>query len=84
MYTIESGIPLPPPANRGPKSQYPFDNMQPGDSFFVPCSEADFIKLSNRLTGAISRYRKVHPEAAFSVRRVDGESVNGIRVWCTA
>jgi hypothetical protein len=83
MFTIETGIPIPPPANRGPKTQYPFDGMVPGDSFFVPCSEEEFVKVSNRLTGAISRFRKLNPEAAFSVRRVDEESVNGIRVWCT-
>lgn len=82
MFAIETGIPLPAPANRGPKTQYPLGDMNPGESFFVPCSEAEFTKVTNRLTGAIARFRKQHPEAAFAVRRVDQESVNGIRVWC--
>jgi hypothetical protein len=58
MYAIEKGIP-PPTRGRGWKHQrnkkrekYPWRDMSPGDSFFVPCKEADKMRIMNRLTSA--------------------------------
>lgn len=82
MYAIESNIAMPKRTTRGPAaaSVYPFAEMQPGDSFFVPCEETEFKKVRMRLTAAIGRRVKAAGEK-YSTRMINEESVNGLRVW---
>jgi len=82
MYAIESNIAMPKRTTRGPAaaSGYPFAEMQPGDSFFVPCEKTEFKKVRMRLTAAIGRRVKAAGEK-YSTRMINEESVNGLRVW---
>lgn len=63
---IENGIPLPPPRMRAAK--YPFNEMEVGDSFFVPDTNRSF-------TGAMLSSSK-RSGRRFATRMIDG----GIRV----
>lgn len=83
MYAIESNIAMPKRTTRGPAaaSVYPFAEMQPGDSFFVPCEETEFKKVRMRLAAAIVRRVKAAAGEKYSTRMINEESVNGIRVW---
>lgn len=65
MYEIEKSIPFPHEAKK-----YPFDEMDVGDSFFVP----------NKKSGAISGSKQIAQRRTgfkFVCRNVDG----GVRVW---
>lgn len=78
----------------GTETSYPFADMTAGQSFLMPVSVPETIKdekekakafkeearkLSNRISGAIRRFKKNNPGANFAVRTVD----NGVRVWRT-
>lgn len=70
---IEKGVPIPDKAGR--KVKYPLDDMDVGDSFFVP--DADHQDISP-VIAARRRARKWTRQ--FTTRRED----DGIRVWRTA
>ena len=65
---IEKGIPMPAPYVR---KRFPFDDMEVGDSFFVPDA------TPRSIAGSVSQARKRLPGRMFNCRRVDG----GTRVW---
>lgn len=72
MYKIEKNVAVPHTRN---DDKYPFDQMQVGDSFFVPCSGANTREarhVRNHVAG-----RNHEGKAAFITRTVDG----GVRVW---
>lgn len=83
MYPLESGIPI-PESNFGKKKRealYPFAEMHPGNSFFVPCTEEEASKTASRVSGAITAHKRRSGTANnFLTRRVEG----GFRVWCVA
>ena len=54
-------------------TKYPLRKMAPGDSFFVPTSEAP----RSGLYTTVSIFSKRNPEYKFTVRSVDG----GWRIW---
>jgi hypothetical protein len=71
-YQIEKGVPLPRKASgRVKESKYPFQDMQPGDSFFVPGGTASYVSAV-----ACAAARKGF--GPFTIRNVEG----GVRVWC--
>ena len=71
-FTIDRGVPMPPV--RGNKIIYPFDDMEVGDSFFVPNVEHGDI------TPQIAYRRRTRGWARkFTTRKENG----GIRVWRT-
>jgi len=70
--TIEKGIPLPPPTH---VSKYPWSQMQPGDSFFVPNGPKS-------LFGTCSKRTKDGPHK-YTARYVQVRGVKGVRVWRT-
>ena len=77
-FRVEKGVPIPEPFLK-----YPFAEMQVGDSFFVPGGD-----VRNRLSVAISAWKKSHPGDDFTTRKgaVAGdrtELVQGFRVWRT-
>ena len=79
-YGIEKKVPLPPTAK---KSQYPFADMEVGDSFWA------HDKTSDQLSNATSHWRDKNGWK-FSVRAEEGEhpetgeKVMGARCWRTA
>jgi hypothetical protein len=73
MFKIEKNIPI-PKADRGPgpgrNEKYPWSEMVPGDSFFVPETKV------SRIYGAAWKASKRH-NVKFVVRKVG----DGVRVW---
>lgn len=74
LIRVDRGIPLPGNINRGRKGRYPWRQMQPGDSFFVPG------KSSNTLA-ACSRHLRSKTGMDFTGRKVVENGVVGTRVW---
>lgn len=70
---IEKGVPL--PQMRAGGGKYPFTDMLPGDSFFVP-NESKAGKVSSAAY-CWAKSRKV--DAKFSARKV--YSPDGVRCW---
>lgn len=70
MIAIEKDKPIPPMPRK-----YPFPDMQPGDSFWVPLGD-NAARTSHNLVAAASSHGR-RKGKKFSVRR-DGE---GFRVW---
>lgn len=68
---VEKHIPLPP--IRQEYANYPFEEMEVGDSFFVP--DMDGI-MAHRLQVQIS-YQRHRSDKRFTSRRV----ADGVRVW---
>lgn len=80
MITIDKGVPM--PAVRGRTERiYPFDAMQPGDSFAVPVPDGKTVIATRaRLTGAAHMYAKRYaPGAKFTTRAEDGDK--SVRIW---
>lgn len=69
MYEIEKGIPA-------PRSKYPFDHMEVGDSFLISCEPEEAPRCQRRISGTISRLKK-NRSRYFVTRKVEG----GVRVW---
>jgi len=67
--TIDTSVPIPKRGN----IKYPFSEMDPGDSFFVP-------KKGGLLLSA--KWRKMnHPDEDYLVRTVVENGVSGYRCW---
>ncbi len=77
-FAIEKGIPLAGGGGGGRNSVYPFAEMEPGDSFFVPHRTAK--SLGSVVTARNRRGKKDGSGKRFSARTVDG----GVRVWRVA
>jgi hypothetical protein len=72
-FKIEQGIEIPP--RRSGALKYPFDQMNVGDSFFIP--EDSSVKPAN-VSNSAQAYGK-QTGRKFTVRRVEG----GYRCWRT-
>ena len=97
MITIEKGIKLPENLKlKGTKPQYPFEDLEIGDSFFIPETEKDNSRiLLGRLKSAIGYFKnKTQHDRDFKYRRftvriVEEEKaenkkkimVTGVRIW---
>ena len=75
-YKIEKGIQLPDRAFGFGQRKYPFAEMEPGDSFFVPC-EDDKKKRTALRNSIMGSCRRKKGWGKFATRNVKG----GIRVW---
>ena len=82
-FKIEKNIPMPVTSGRGPTVDYPFLNMEVGDSIFVPGIDA------KKASGQIGFWKKNHG-MNFAIRAMQGEVVNddgevetvdGVRIW---
>lgn len=58
-FEIRSDVPVPEVRRGARRTNYPFDVMQVGQSFFVPAGEHP-EKTRLRLKSAAARWRKVH------------------------
>ena len=77
MFKIEKSIPVPRRQDYG-QSPYPFKDMQPGDSFFVPCTNTTLFKAYTAGVAAASHYLG---KGCFSVRK--SKDPLGFRIWRT-
>lgn len=79
-FEIESGVPV--AVRRGRKgTQFPFINMEIGDSFLIPCDTNDKKALDSwrrKVATAKKQFLKSY-EGSFQVATVEG----GLRVWRT-
>jgi DUF4097 and DUF4098 domain-containing protein YvlB len=66
MFEIQRNVPL------ASKQAYPFDNMKPGDSFFIPSDDKKINKIRAQLNNIKKRTGKV-----ISTRKEN----DGLRVW---
>jgi hypothetical protein len=71
MFIIEKNIPL------AAKQSYPFDEMESGDSFFIPCTDN---KKIGYIRAQINSLKKKYPNKVISTRKED----SGLRVWMIA
>ncbi len=71
MLKIDKDVPI--PYARGRHSQYPFADMEVGDSFFVPTSPG------RKVSASVNSWNRTHPDKPFkfTCRTVEG----GTRVW---
>ena len=77
MFQIDKNVELPPAQEVVAKQRYPFDVMNPGDSFLVPTEEGKTGRqLMQRISPSISRYA-AKTGRKFTTRIVD----EGVRVW---
>lgn len=79
-YNVQHDIPFPGKSRRSDSFDkvYPFRDMDPGDSFFVPASEAKTATLLSSL----SRMNKRLPEEGeFKGRSTEENGVAGTRIW---
>lgn len=68
---------IPPPFGGG-RTKYPFSEMQVGDSFFIPCSDAAMRQtVNNLIVSAKGWSSRNNNSAKFTARAVEG----GARVW---
>lgn len=71
-YKIEKGVEIP----RTAYQEYPFDEMEVGDSFFVEGGSTQISKGDSRAYRAAKMYGLRH-SVEFSARTVEG----GLRIW---
>ena len=71
MFKIEKNVPL------AAKQSYPFDEMESGDSFFIPCTDN---KKIGYIRAQINSLKKKYPTKIISTRKED----YGLRVWLIA
>lgn len=88
-FALDDGIPV--PAQRAQNAMYPFDDMQVGQSFFVPDTEDKpnaASSLGSTVSSATARTKDANgvPTKKFVVRKVDETAQGrgpGARVWRT-
>ncbi len=68
MFKIEKNIPL------AAKKSYPFDDMEPGDSFFVPVADP---KKIGYVRAQINNFKKNNKNMVIATRAEE----TGLRVW---
>ena len=77
-YKIERGVVIPPEKEVKADSKYPIEDMQIGDSFFVPALGAKSLrKLRSRVWAAATR-RAAHFDIKITARIMPN---TGVRVW---
>lgn len=75
MFKIEKGVPLPADDRPGRRAKYPFEDMDIGDSFFVP----GHMKMASTISAA---GRKLGMKFRYKVQTESG--TEGTRVWRVA
>ena len=71
MFEIDKGVEI--PAKRARRRNYPFREMEVGDSFFVPTDKPANVSAS--ICGCVRSSR--YPGKRFTSRKVEG----GVRCW---
>jgi hypothetical protein len=74
MYKIDKNIPIPKGIHGGgPPCKYPFDDMEVGDSFLIPCTREEKGNIQSAVNASMKRV----PHMRFTTKYV----TKGIRVW---
>lgn len=73
---IDKDVPMP---KAKAKLKYPFNEMNVGDSFEVPCTKEESKAMQIKLASSSGMYGRKYG-AKFTTR----QSENGIRIWRTA
>lgn len=78
VFEIEKGVPYEPKLLRKP-CNYPYAQMEVGDSFLVPIKNGvEAIKIQRRMTASVGQWRRLNaPEKRFATSQTE----EGIRVW---
>ncbi len=71
MFKIEKGIEAP----KSRVGRYPWNEMEVGDSFLVPCRDDEKRVVQTKLCGASSNRRK------FGERYRAAQAEGGVRIW---
>ena len=83
-FQLDNDVPLPKSGGRAPKTQYPFAEMEIGQSFFAPDTNV------KKMSGQVSYWKKDPHNMAFSLRATTEEYMDdngdlvegeGVRVW---
>lgn len=86
-FVIEKNIPLPQRAS-SVQNNYPFDQMEPGDSFFCPCPKGkDVQSLRKKLGSAFRHWRRANkrPDLHHATRAEENPNgISGLRFWLLA
>jgi hypothetical protein len=78
MYNIESSIPEPQEVKPVKPRKYPFDKMNPGDSFLIKCDPSDKTRARRNVYSAMKTFvARYHPDWFFIVR----VNKDGVRIW---
>ena len=80
---IDKGVPIPKQTRRTPTFNYPFGEMDIGDSFFVtPDSQQTPEQLLARARHQYRNFAKQQdPEPKFTAKIAEENGVVGVRVW---
>ena len=85
-YELEENIPVPVSFHSGTR-KYPFEEMSPGQSFFIApeYEDEDVKRLGNRVAQARQAYQKrmanLDTPVTFTQRMDTKDGVAGYRVW---
>ena len=74
---IEDGVPMPRRRSGRPSKRYPFEQMEVGQSFFVPAAGRKNLAI-------VSPYNKLLAPKRFVYRAWVQDGTSGFRVWRTA
>jgi len=82
QYHIQKEIPI-PDRKRGGRPKYPWQSMDLGDSFFVPCrgKPPDTQRALIRRLLSSANVQRIHYGTRFTARSVTENDVVGVRVW---
>lgn len=82
MFSIEKSVPYEKLGHRGrmPKTniKFPWEEMEVGDSFFIPVGNMDVVRLMNKITASGRGY---FGAGHVSSRSTVEDNVFGIRTW---
>lgn len=79
MYKIEKGVPIPQDMVNRTLRKYPFETMEPGDSFLILAAEDTFQRAKVNVQGSMHGWCKRHKDQVFTLRG-NLERME-IRVW---
>jgi len=79
-HEIENNIAIPSRRYSEKRNRYPFENMEKGQSFFVPIDEG--YRTRHTLQKALLRYAHTHfgEQVCTSHRTIENE-IKGVRIW---
>ena len=84
MYELSKVVPIPENLNTSKRvgrkaTKYPFHLMSVGDSFFVPCSEADGKRIANTVRSNAKHWTKRSGKRGWVFKGM--YTHNGFRCW---
>lgn len=80
MINIDKGVSVPTDGDKGGRQPtYPWRDMKPGDSFFVPTQNIDKRERASGFN--LTMGKRAHPGSTWATRTVTENGIRGIRVW---